>query len=928
MTPPEVTRIQIPQARVQELSAKYQIQQDGSGNYYISLNNQAQIAELQALLSGGGPANGGAIKGAQLERASVTETKAKPVVISSTTTTAVTIDSLLASLKAANFELEDGCKDELIRLLTEEGVTVSKEGNINATSEDVVQKINAGISKFAQTRQKKLVKFDMEKTDQEFINRLTQGDDPVISANGDGTYNVLDQERLTQALDKVEKEKTTTEKTIPMDVESTTTTVTDTEEPLVAVDDDLKHNRAGRKKARKDFEAALTEWVKDPENQYAMNYSIARNKYSKKISKQLGKLSKEIKSPEETLEKYIKEYATPEEKVFFSKLLSLAKEDEAELLAAYKRGTGDQRATFEGETGAAKKRIAALMRIAEDPNFDHTMLMERMAVVDVMSARSEKQIQKDIREFIEDEAERQAEAVEAEQNIANTRVHFTKDAKKQAESMETNSAIEHVYLSKKEQKIVMEFPDEFCTIGTAADHDFQVNGKYYKFSQEKFSKFCENVTDSRFFDETSQNNFGNDHNLTLNEGRKGWMNQIYIDKDGNRRSLEQVIGNDNGKVGNGELNTLRHFIEKSGHSIDTNGTAAKRLLHVLEGVGIGAALGFGTALAGSWLAGAVSIAGKTADQMVHYSTRTPDRYVPYSGKTDARIVDHTFTVDGKTISYSGTTDGRYVVYNDNVVTTDYYTDQWGTTSVTHDTPVTGTVWVDGQPYEGTIYIDPETHVVQVKVDGQEYSGTVLAEGQTVEGDVKANGQEYKDSGQHHLKTAANAAIFGGIAGGIGSLINMGSVHAKGRGYDGIVKLVKRNSTPTEEATSLQLQIPQAFVVEERSGQITEGTEVQKFRAKKWQGPAAYSIMYQYPDGSPVNPMDFARAYKAKIGGDMSNHFFYAYPELMVGDKVIVPVQDLAAAYARVPEGIQGTARGVDVTPEAFRTISGYGKLNF
>ena len=53
------------------------------------------------------------------------------------------------------------------------------------------------------------------------------------------------------------------------------------------------------------------------------------------------------------------------------------------------------------------------------------------------------------------------------------------------------------------------------------DNDFEINGKYYKFSEEKWKNYFMNAGDSRHLDDKHQENFSKDGNLTLNEGREG-----------------------------------------------------------------------------------------------------------------------------------------------------------------------------------------------------------------------------------------------------------------------------------------------------------------------------------------------------------------------------------------------------------------------
>ena len=754
--------------------------------------------------------------------------------------------------KTVTFKLDDFVKQsglaedkraELVKEFEAAGLSIDKEKGIVTYDKT---KYDTAITKFAKNN--RLSYLSTNEDGKAIADKLAK--DGKITLNEDGGYVIngaegkkaVDEAFPTQTQAPVE---TRENKSVKINTEVTTTTTEESEPVKVA--DDLKHNRAGRKQARKDYEAALTEWANDPENQPTMNISIARNKYEKKISKQMGKIEKECKTKEEIVQKYLKEYATDEEKVFFNTLLNEAVKDEDALLEAYKRGTGDARATFEGDTGATKKKIAAYLRIAEDPNFDSNVILERMAVVDVLGKRSEKQVAKDKKEFIQDEAKRQAKAAETKQNIDNTRVHFSKAERKEAAKGEENSAIEHTDIGKAGRKLVMECPDEFCTQGTKNDCDFEVNGKYYKFSEAKFKAFCDKATDSRTLDNETQEGFAKDGNLTLNEGRQGWMSQTLITKDGKRRSIEEIIGNDNGRVGNGELNKLRHLVEKGGNSIDTNSTNAKRVLHVLQGVGIGGALGFGTAYAASWLAGAVNLAGETASQFVQYKGRTADRI--YSGTTADRTIHDRTTFN----------------YVDN--------------GETFTKVVNKDIFVGGQDWS-------------VTAPGQEYSGQVEAEGQKWEG-----------RGDKHLKTAINAAIFGGIGGGVNNALSMGKVHAKGRSFDGIVNLNKKKEKTETENKEQTLDIPQFVTREEREVQ-TPDKNIDNFTYKikvSHKKGTNYNLaedrlsivkkMYNIQDDATANKvLEYvmtqingykSNPYKLNYAGDLTYHFPSEIPAGMI-----------------------------------------------
>ncbi len=712
------------------------------------------------------------VKGAELERTTKPEDKG---VVAKTQTQTTTLESLTSAMTKAGFKLDEKAVAELKAQLVAAGIPVDESGNIDTSSQETIQKLNTTLAQFAQSKQETQLKFE-ESTDQKFIDKMVA--EGSIRKNEDGTYTVLDKTKAETALNHVEQEPTAEpQPPVELAIDAETTTETTRREHSVEVEDNLKHNRAGRKKAEGDFKAALTDWAADPENEDIMNYSIAQNKYSKKIQKQMKKIQKETNnSPSEILQKYYSNYATEDEKLALAQAFSEVSTNEDELLKTYRRVTGDKKATFDGETGERKRKLAALMTVAEDPNFDTSMLTERMAAIDVLGGRSAKRIEKDKKEFIADEAKRQTKAAETRQNVENTEVHFSKEQRKAGKKDDPTK--EHTDIGKIGRKLVAECPEEFCDAGTPADHDLVVNGKYYKFSEAKWKAFAADVCDSRGLDDRTQEGFDEDGNLTLKEGRNAWLSKTLITKDGQARTLEQIIGNKNGKVGNRELNELRDMIKSSGYSVDRNKTGAKRFGRVMAYLGIGAASGGLGALGGSLIGGAVSVAGNAA----------------YSGVTADRTIHDSTTFK----------------YNNN-----------------------------GEEFTQRVNKD-------IHVDGQEYSGEAA----------------YRDKGQHHWRTAGYSSALGALGGAITGLTTMGKVHAKGRNFDGIVRLTKDTTEETTEPSKIKLTIPQSKTVTVRSGEITEQSAVPTRKAVRYRGPEAYTVLYQI-NGSEI-PAKYRRAVYQKL----------------------------------------------------------------
>ena len=846
--------------------------------------------------------------------------------------------------KTVTFKLDDFVKQsglaedkraELVKEFEAAGLSIDKEKGIVTYDKT---KYDIAITKFAKNN--RLSYLSTNEDGKVIADKLAK--DGKITLNEDGGYVIngaegkkaVDEAFPTQTQAPVE---TRENKSVKINTEVTTTTTEESEPVKVA--DDLKHNRAGRKQARKDYEAALTEWANDPENQPTMNMSIALNKYGKDVAKRAAKIAKEYnnkKSDIDLLRDYFSgveqdknkkdPYATLDDKAELGKILKMAQEaPEEELLAAFQAGTKGK-GIVKDLSDPVDKKNAVLYYALQHGKFDRNVLINRMAIIDVMGGRSEKQVAKDKKEFIEDEAKRQAKAAETKQNVENTRVYFSKEARKAAAKAETNSAIEHTDIGKVGRELVMKDPGRFCTEGTAADCDFEKNGKYYKFDEGKFRDFCKAAC------EGSANklggDFGEDGNLTLREGRETLKAQEFRDEKGlTPRSIEQLIGNSNGKVSNGELNKFRHLVEKPGYSVDTNSTNVKRALHVMKGVGIGAALGFATAGLGTLAAGAVQFAGEAITLTDTVKVTGKGTMFGEGKMTGTGTMSGTGTMKGVgtvigdaslsgPASINGTLTGTVTLpYEDWVKTTDYYIDEFGTSSVTHNTPVSGTTTGQGSltgTLTGNVTLNGQVTVTgdgtmngtgTVKGEGTvKGKGTVTGEG-TVEGKASIEGKERDKKGNKHLKTAVNAAIFGGIAGGLRNALSMGKVHAKGRNFDGIVNLNKKKEKTETENKEQTLDIPQ-FVTREEREVKTPDKNIDNFTYKikvSHKKGTNYNLaedrlsivkkMYNIQDDATANKvLEYvmtkingykSNPYKLNYAGDLTYHFPSEIPAGMI-----------------------------------------------
>lgn len=813
---------------------------------------------------------------------------------------------------------DDNLKAEFMKFLDEQkNLSLDEDGNINFDNANKTA-LNDALKAFAEQHKANFVNPKADKYIQftensapEVINKLGQdgaiGEKPV----SDGRYAVKKEEALQAVLDKQIGE-TTYEKSDARSasIEAGLTTTTTTRENVLDVPADLRENRKDRKQLE---EKAEKEYAKlaanaDPELRNAIDLYVAERKYNKKIDKKMadmleykttigGTKEKKIQRDDaDIIQMYINKYANVKDKDKLNTLVdniqnSTNAEDQRQIMDALKDsnviGIPDN---FDQLTPELKKK-GALISMAKACGYDADTLLRLMATSDVMKDRTPDEIAKDDEYFAKEQSKDYVKNQQAIQDIGNTTVHFSKSARKDA----SEDGKIHTDIGKKGRALVKACPTMLCDEITdpsqfKVDEDngyFKANidgkDRYFKFSQDKWKTFmgicCDpsRTTDAEMKvlfgdDKKAKETFLKDLNMTLQEGRSV-LEMKLPSPYGETGTLkfENIIGNTNDKIGNRELNSLRDMVDSAGYSLDRNTTAGKRLLHVLKNAGLGAAIGFGMGGLGSLLSGALEVAGTTASQFVKYSGKTGDRVI--SGTTEDRIIH-----DKTTFKYE----------------------------------------VNGEEYSKTVN-------KEIKVEGQDWSAKV--EGQKYSGEVEAKGQKYSASDKNHLENAKNAGILGAIGGAVTGLTSMGKVHDRGRNMDDVFALTKDVSNTESGNETLSLEIPQFTTVETRSCQMEVGENIEALPAVKWQGPAAYHVLYRYEDGTPVSARDFAKAYKGKINGEMSNRNFYLFRDLEIGGKKIVPVDNYKEVYRTIPEGVRGTIAGVNVNPQGKKLVKAQGTIS-
>ncbi len=813
---------------------------------------------------------------------------------------------------------DDNLKTEFMKFLSEQkNLSLDQDGNVNFDSANA-NALNDALKAFAEKHKANFVNPKAEKYIQftedsapEVISTL--GEEGTISEApvSDRRYAVKNEEALRAKLDRQVGE-TAYQQTDARSasVEAGLTTTTTTKENILDIPADLRENRKERKQLQENAEREYANLAAnaDPELRNAIDLYVAERKYNKQIDKKMadmleykttigGTKEKKIQRDDaDVIQMYINNYTDAKDKEKLNSLVneiqnSTNAEDQQQIMDALKDsnviGIPD---SFEKLTPELKRK-GALLSMAKACGYDSNTLLRLMATSDVLKNRSPKEVAEDDKYFAKEQANDFVKNQQVQQDVPNTTVHFSKNARK--DSVEDGKV--HTDIGKKGRALVKACPTMLCDEITdpsqfKEDEDngyfkANINGKdrYFKFSQDKWKTFmgicCDpsRATDAEMEvlfgdDKNAKENFLKDLNMTLQEGRSV-LDMKLPSPYGETGTLkfENIIGNSNNSIGNKELNSLRDMVESAGYSVDKNTTAGKRLLHVLKNAGLGAVIGFGTGGLGSLLSGALEVAGTTASQMVSYSGKTADRVI--SGTTADRVIH-----DKTTFKYE----------------------------------------VNGEEYSKTVNKD-------INVKGQDWSQNV--EGQEYSGQVEAKGQEYSGSDNKYLDNAKNAGILGAIGGAATGLSTMGRVHERGRNIDDVFALTKEVSNTEQSGETLSLEIPQFTTVETRSCQMEVGDNVEALPAVKWQGPAAYHVLYKYEDGTPVSARDFAKAYKGKINGEMSNRNFYLFKDLEVNGKKLVPVDNYKDVYKTIPEGVKGTIAGVNVNPQGKKLVKAQGTIS-
>lgn len=578
----------------------------------------------------------------------------------------------------------------------------------------------------------------------------------------------------------------------------------------------LRDNKDERKRLETAAKASYTNWVKVPENQDAVTLYVAANKYSKQVKQRVNELvegatdatginadgsaysiSKEYNiTGGEVFDLFINRLPEEERAEILKQVMEFANSDDPKIQTQLQRvlkGTYEKidETTLNGPNGNTYKVEAAKLLFMEGLGLKPSDLLHMLAVNDVMGSRSQEQIESDNKYFIEHQSKDYVRNLQAQQDIADTTVYFSKKARKAAGKDENGINTD---IGNRGRDLVRQAPQIFCdevsenefnqAKGTdmaeeyftsviteqERDNNGKLTGKkitrtvYYKFDSQKYKDFMTLACDPDAASDPANAQKLKDLNMTLQEGRDGL--ELHIpDKNGHMVPIVNLLGNNNGKVDNSELNAWRDLAETAGISTDNNPTYVKRLGDFAKKLGINGVLFVGAPVLGNLGSQLLNFANSTIPQVI----KSPDTY---------------FTTPDRTF----TTPDKYVVTPAETITV-------GGQTFTHN------INIDGVDYPIT-FQGPDTYI---NVGGD----TIKVEGDTftIKGETyKIDGKDVQVDSQNPGINVVKVAVATTVATAAGWLFNdRANIHAKGRANDDLYDPTIYVQQPDERETTATFQ---------------------------------------------------------------------------------------------------------------------------
>ena len=391
------------------------------------------------------------VKGTVVER---TANRPKGEVVGKPTSTYTVPSSMIMERMGLT---DDNLKAEFMKFLGEQkNLKLDKDGNISFDQANKTA-LNDALQAFAEQHKANFVDPNADKyveftedSAPEIINKLGEdgaiGDKPVSERR----YAVNNEEALRQTLDnKVGETRYEKADARSASVEAGLTTTTTTRENILDVPENLRESRKDRKDLREKAEQEYANLAAnaDPELRSAIDLYIAERKYNKKIDKKMAEMleykttiggtkEKKIQRDDaDIVQLYINKYADEKDRAALNALVnniqnSPSENDQRVIMDALKDsniiGVPD---SFDKLTPELKKK-GALISMSKAFGYEPKTLLRLMATHDVMKDRTAAEIAKDDKYFAEQQAKDYVKNQQAEQDIPNTTVHFSKEARK------------------------------------------------------------------------------------------------------------------------------------------------------------------------------------------------------------------------------------------------------------------------------------------------------------------------------------------------------------------------------------------------------------------------------------------------------------------------------------------------------------------
>ena len=208
----------------------------------------------------------------------------------------------------------------------------------------------------------------------------------VIKRNNDGTYTILDKERLQKDyFTKIENESTVPNQSVNIDFDAEVTTDS-VEKAVTPKSGNLHKDKTARNEFRKDVTDFIkNEYLTNPDKEEEIRTFVAENKYSKQIAKKTTKLNGELKTPRQVLQHYHEKYANADEKKAIGDVVKAVQNldvdfletfsgnvDNKKLLKAYNKVTGENLDRLPNDKLDDAKKYFAITALIDTVNSKQT----------------------------------------------------------------------------------------------------------------------------------------------------------------------------------------------------------------------------------------------------------------------------------------------------------------------------------------------------------------------------------------------------------------------------------------------------------------------------------------------------------------------------------------------------------------------------